>query len=100
MQSIEFIFSVEVQKFYITVNLNNCETIADGTPDDYNGECVKLLSGSPISRQSFFPLAWDDYFMSVAILSKALSQVYNNIILVVMHMEQCLFNSHFGAIMA
>jgi dCMP deaminase len=32
---------------------------------------VELLSGSEESHQSFFPLAVDDYFMTVAILSKS-----------------------------
>ena len=32
---------------------------------------VELLSGSEESHQSIFPLAVDDYFMTVAILSKS-----------------------------
>ena len=34
-------------------------------------EPVELLSGSEESDQSIFPLAVDDYFMTVAILSKS-----------------------------
>ena len=34
-------------------------------------EPVELLSGSEESNQSIFPLAVDDYFMTVAILSKS-----------------------------
>ena len=35
---------------------------------------IQLLSGSAISEQTFFPLAIDDYFMAVAILSGRFSK--------------------------
>ena len=40
--------------------------------DIYKQGETKLLSGSSVSQQSFFPLAIDDYFMAVAILSRGI----------------------------
>ena len=39
---------------------------------------TKLLSGSSVSQQSFFPLAIDDYFMAVAILSRGIKDSKDN----------------------
>ena len=46
----------------------------DETNANYEGE-VQLEKGSLASRQTFFPLAVDDYFMAVAILSQRFSKV-------------------------
>ena len=58
----------------LTVNLHGALSLDEG---EYNEEEYKkpiyLQSGSSESKQSFFPLAVDDYFMSVAILSKRFS---------------------------
>ena len=43
--------------------------------NNYKHQSTKLLSGSTKSKQSFFPLAVDDYFMAVAILCKELGDV-------------------------
>ncbi|CAI8054395.1 Deoxycytidylate deaminase [Geodia barretti] len=40
--------------------------------EKYKGKRIKLQRGSKVSNQSFFPLAVDDYFMSIAILSQRL----------------------------
>lgn len=47
------------------VHLHNLTT---GKGENVSGE-IELESGSLASRQTFFPLAVDDYFMAVAILS-------------------------------
>ena len=47
----------------------------DETNANYEGE-VQLEKGSLASRQTFFPLAVDDYFMAVAILSQRFSKVH------------------------
>ena len=39
---------------------------------NYKQGKTKLLSGSSVSQQSFFPLAVDDYFMAVAILTRGI----------------------------
>ena len=44
-----------------------------GEVNNYEGKSTQLLSGSQESVQTFFPLAVDDYFMSVAIMSQWLS---------------------------
>ena len=44
-----------------------------GEVNNYAGKSTQLLSGSQESVQTFFPLAVDDYFMSVAIMSQWLS---------------------------
>ena len=49
----------------IVVHLHNLEA-EEG--ENVSGE-IELESGSLASRQTFFPLAVDDYFMAVAILS-------------------------------
>ena len=40
--------------------------------EKYKGKRITLQRGSKVSNQSFFPLAVDDYFMSIAILSQRL----------------------------
>ena len=52
----------------LTVNLYGALSL-DPTEKDVKKK-VPLQSGSSVSKQTFFPLAVDDYFMSVAILSK------------------------------
>ena len=54
------------------MNLDKCKcyvsSYSKDTVDAFAGT-AKLKSGSTQSEQSFFPLAIDDYFMAVAILS-------------------------------
>ena len=56
----------------ILVNLDKCKCYVSSyskiTVDAYAGT-AQLQSGSSQSKQSFFPLAIDDYFMAVAILT-------------------------------
>ena len=56
------------------MNLNKCEGSYHNNYDEnevkkYEKGITQLKSGSTESDQSFFPLAIDDYFMAVAILS-------------------------------
>ena len=58
------------------MHLHDLITTVEGVEGvNLSGE-VELESGSLASRQTFFPLAVDDYFMAVAILSKRLSKVF------------------------
>jgi hypothetical protein len=61
----------------IVVDLHNCSTRDSNTGECFEGD-VQLESGSLSSEQKIFPLAVDDYFMAVALLSQRLSkqQVY------------------------
>ena len=58
--------------------------------NEYNKETAHALlkSGSTQSQQSFFPLAIDDYFMAVAILSGRKSEVNTAVL------TQCTMNKH------
>ena len=56
------------------MNLNECKSSYHNNYDEnevkkYEKGITQLKSGSTESNQSFFPLAIDDYFMAVAILS-------------------------------
>ena len=53
----------------LTAKLKGAEEV-----DKYRDKSTPLLSGSEESKQSFFPLAVDDYFMTVAILSQTLGE--------------------------
>ena len=63
----------------IEVDLNNREcsykSLDENEVQEYEDEIAKLKFGSTESKQSFFPLAIDDYFMAVAILSGRESEV-------------------------
>ena len=58
----------------LTVNLHGALNLDEGEYDEeeYKNP-IYLESGSSMSEQSFSPLAVDDYFMSVAILSTRFS---------------------------
>ena len=58
----------------IIVDLDKCNYSYNNKYDEntvkvYEGNTAQLKSGSTQLSQSFFPLAIDDYFMAVAILS-------------------------------
>ena len=55
------------------MDLHECMTRDPLVDDDFAGK-VQLESGSLSSEPKFFPLAVDDYFMSVALLSKRFSK--------------------------
>ena len=58
----------------LTVNLHGALNLDEGEYDEEEyKKTIYLESGSSMSKQSFFPLAVDDYFMSVAILSTRFS---------------------------
>ena len=59
------------------MDLHNCNTRDSNNGERFEGD-VQLESGSLSSKQKIFPLAVDDYFMAVALLSQRLShqQVY------------------------
>ena len=63
----------------IEVDLNNrkCsyKNYDENEVQEYEGGIAELQFGSTESEQSFFPLAIDDYFMAVAILSGRESEV-------------------------
>lgn len=60
----------------VVVDLHHCVTRDRNVNDNFTEE-VQLESGSLSSEPKFFPLAIDDYFMSVALLSKRFSKVFD-----------------------
>ena len=63
----------------IEVDLKNCSECSykkynEKKVKNYKDETAVLKSGSSQSEQSFFPLAIDDYFMAVAILTGSLKK--------------------------
>ena len=76
----------------IEVDLNNrkCsyKNYDEKEVQEYKDGNVQLKSGSTESEQSFFPLAIDDYFMTVAILSGRETEVNTACSLGTVHDEE------------
>ena len=74
-EGILLVFLDLLSNSFITVDLHGLTATKGQDEETYKKhkeETVQLSSGSVESDQHFFPLAVDDYFMSIAILSKKL----------------------------